>query len=269
MPRKEPAEKPARWRWVRTSARVMLAGGIIGGGLYAFQKVELFLLRDPRFVIAIPDFGLESPSLKIQGVHYASRSQVLRVFAPEFGRSLYQVPLKERRARLLQLDWVRDASVSRIWPNQLLIRVKEREPVAFIQVPAPGGISRFSLIDADGVVLQPPKQAVFKLPLVLGIKPEEQAYQRRDGVHRMTRLFEELGPLAARISEVDVGDPDNLKVGTKVDNRAITLLLGDRNFSQRMQNFQTHYPQIQQKLPSATTLDLRLEDRITAVEGNE
>jgi len=268
MPRKEQAERPSRWRWVRASIRVMLAGGVIAGGLYAFQRVELFLLRDPRFVIAIPDFGLESPSLKIQGVRYASRSQVLKAFAPDFGRSLYQVPLKDRRAHLLQLDWVRDASVSRIWPNQLFIRIKEREPVAFIQVAAAGGISRFSMIDADGVVLQPPKQAVFKLPLVLGIKPEEPPHQRRDGVHRMTRLFEELGPLAAKISEVDVGDPDNLKVTTKVDNRAITLLLGDRNFPQRMQNFLTHYPQIQQKLPSATTLDLRLEDRITAVEGN-
>ncbi len=267
MARKDPAEKAARWRWLRTSGRVILAGGVIAGGLYAFQKVELFLLRDPRFVIAIPDFGLDSPSLKIQGLRYASRSHVLRVFAPDFGRSLYQVPLKDRRAHLLQVDWVRDASVSRIWPNQLLIRVMEREPVAFIQVPAPGGVSRFSLIDADGVVLQPPKQAVFKLPLVLGIKTEDPR-QRRDGVHRMSRLLEELGPLSAKVSEVDVGDPDNLKVTTKVDNRAITLLLGDHNFPQRMQNFLTHYPQIQQKLPSATTLDLRLEDRITAVEGN-
>ncbi len=268
MARKEPVEKPARWRWLRTSTRVLIAGGVVAGGLYAFQRVELFLFRDARFVIAIPDFGLESPSLKIQGVRHASRSQVLRVFAPDFGRSLYQVPLKDRRAHLLQLDWVLDASVSRIWPNQLIIRIKEREPLAFIQVPGPGGISRFSLIDADGVVLQPPKQAVFKLPLVLGIKPGAPPYQRRDGVHRMTALFQELGPLAAKVSEVDVGDPDNLKVMTRVDNRSITLLLGDHNFPQRMQNFLTHYPQIQQKLPSATTLDLRLEDRITAVEGN-
>ena len=270
MPRKEKdsAEKPGRWNWVRTSARVLMAGGVVAGGLYAFQRVELFLLRDPRFVIALPDFGLASPSLKLQGIRYASRTHVLRVFAPDFGRSLYQVPLKERRAHLLQLDWVKDASVSRIWPNQLLIHIREREPVAFIQVPAERGVSRFALVDADGVVLQPPKQAVFKLPLVLGINPEEEPQKRRDGVHRMTRLFEELGPLAAKVSEVDVGDSDNLKVITRVDNRSITLLLGDHNFSQRIQNFLTNYPQIQQKLPSATTLDMRLEDRITAVEGN-
>src|SRR5437588_8864949 len=103
MARKEPAEKPARWRWMGTSIRVMAAGGVIAGGLYAFQRVELFLLRDSRFVIAIPDFGLDSPSLKIQGIRYASRSQVLRVFAPDFGRSLYQVPLNARRVHLMQL----------------------------------------------------------------------------------------------------------------------------------------------------------------------
>ena len=264
---KDAPEKTGRWRWMRQSVRVLIAGVIIGGGLYAFQRVELFLLRDARFVIATPDYGLETPSIRISGVRHASRAQVLRVFSPDFGRSLYQVPMKERRARLLQLDWVKDANVSRIWPNRLLVRIQEREPVAFIQVPAPGGASRFALIDADGIILQPPKQAGFKLPLALGVKTGDPVQQRREGVHRMSRLIEDLGPMAGKVSEVDVSDADNLKVSTRVDDRAITLFLGDHNFAQRMQNFVTHYPQIQQKLPSATTLDMRLEDRITAVEG--
>src|SRR3974377_1351870 len=110
MPRKERARGPGRVRWVRASIRVMLAGGVIAGGLYAFQRVELFLLRDARFVIATPDYGLETPRIRIAGVHYSSRAQVLRVFAPDFGRSLYQVPMKARRARLVELDWVKDAS---------------------------------------------------------------------------------------------------------------------------------------------------------------
>ncbi len=264
---KDAVEKAGRWRWMRQSGRVLLAGVVIAGGLYAFQRVELFLLRDARFVIATPDYGLETPSIQIAGVHYTSRAEVLRVLAPDFGRSLYQVPMKERRARLVQLDWVRDASVSRIWPNKLVVQVQEREPVAFIQVPVPGGLSRFALIDADGMILQPPKQAGFKLPLALGVKPADSPQQRRESLRRMSRLMNDLGPMAGKVSEVDVSDPDNLKVSTRVGDRAITLLLGDHNFAQRMQNFVTNYPQIQQKAPNASTLDMRLEDRITTVEG--
>ena len=38
------------------------------------------------------------------------------------------MPLAERRRRLLAIDWVEDASVSRLWPNRVLVRITERKP---------------------------------------------------------------------------------------------------------------------------------------------
>ena len=46
----------------------------------------------------------------------------------------------------------------------------------------------------------------------------------------------------------------------------VTLLLGDRNFAVRYQNFLNHYSEIREKMPGANSLDLRIEDRITVVE---
>ena len=43
-------------------------------------------------------------------------------------------------------------------------------------------------------------------------------------------------------------------------------MLGDQDFAARYQNFINHYAEIRQRMPAATTLDLRLEDRITVVE---
>ena len=269
MPRKSSAEPQPRERrrWFHYSVRVLVVGGVIAGSLYAFQQAEQFLLRDPRFTVTPPDYGLESPSLHVDGIRYASRAQVLRAFAPDFGRSLYEVPLGERREQLRRLDWVRDASIARIWPNRLLVRIEEREPIAFLQLPNQGPLSEFALIDRDGVILAPPKHGSFKLPVVVGIRPDSPAAKRRDSVRRLLRLMSDIGPLGDRVSEVDVTDPDNLKVTSRVDNRAMALMLGDHNFAQRLQNFVNHYAQIQQRLPGATTLDLRLEDRITVVEG--
>ena len=82
----------------------------------------------------------------------------------------------------------------------------------------------------------------------------------------MLRLTADLGDVTANISEIDVSDGDNLKVSQPYDGRILTLLLGDRNFAARYGNFVSHYGQIQQRLPGAAVLDLRLEDRITVVE---
>ena len=113
----------------------------------------------------------------------------------------------------------------------------------------------------------PPKNGGFKLPVALGIVQEQPLPQRRERVHHLIRLMHELGALSEKVSEVDVSDPDNLKVMSRANNRAVVLMLGDHNFAQRMQTYLNHFPQIQQRLPNAATLDLRLEDRITVVEG--
>ena len=271
MARKEAASGSAanaRWRTLRLSVRVLMWRTVLDVGLYAYQRVERFLLRDPRFIVASPDYGLESPSVEIDGVRHVSRAQVLQVFLPDFGRSLYQVPLSERRARLLRLDWVKDSSISRIWPNKLLVRISEREPVAFIELADPSGVARSGLIDPDGIILERPKQGAFRLPVLLGVQQKDPIAQRRDRVHRMMRLMSELGQLGDKVSEVDVADPDNLMATVRWENRAIVLKLGDHNFARRMQNFISNYPLIQQRVPNATTLDMTLEDRITVAEGN-
>ena len=87
-------------------------------------------------------------------------------------------------------------------------------------------------------------------------------------MRRMLRLLEELGANSASVSEVDVADPENLKVTEQVEGRAATLILGNRHFKARMESFHRHYPEIRKRLPDALTFDLRLEDRITAVEAN-
>lgn len=233
--------------------------------LLGAYELERFLIRDPRFTLPAADFGPDSPNVRIEGLHHASRDDVMRIFAPDLGRSLYLMPLAARRAALLGIDWVKDASVARIWPNRVLVRVKERTPAAFLLVGS-GNASRYALIDDEGVILRPPAYARFTLPVAVGIRPDEPITLRRDRVRRMMRMLQELGPLGEKISEVDVSERDNLKVTESVDNRAVTLVLGDRNFAVRMRNFVNHYAEIRKRLPDATRLDLRLEDRITVEE---
>jgi cell division protein FtsQ len=229
--------------------------------LYAFHRLEQFLIGDPRFVLYGPGGSDDRATLEIAGVTHASSRAILTVFSEDLGRSVYLVPLTDRRASLRAVDWIKDASVARVWPNRLLVSVRERTPVAFVTLSS----TKFGLIDEDGVIL-PPVPDRFALPVLQGVRASDPVSSRRDRVHRMLYLQRELGDTAAKISEIDVSDPDNLKITQPNDGRAVTLLLGDHNFSTRYRNFVNHYSEIQRRLPGAATLDLRMEDRITVVE---
>jgi cell division septal protein FtsQ len=227
--------------------------------IYVFHRFEQFLIRDPRFALT----GVEGDpaAIEIAGAAHASRSQIERVFSIDLGRSVYLLPLADRREALRAVDWVKDASIARLWPNRVVVSVHERKPVAFLTL----GPMRFALIDEDGVIL-PPATDRFTLPVLTGVRASDSLEGRRDRVHRMVHLTTDLGENARNISEIDVSDRDNLKVTVPRDGHMVTLLLGDRDFARRYQIFLNHYADIKRQRPNTGTLDLRLDDRITAVD---
>jgi cell division septal protein FtsQ len=243
----------------RVAAIAALVCVLLIASIYVFHRLEQFLIRDPRFALSGVDG--DPGAIEISGAAHASRSQIERVFSIDLGRSVYLLPLSDRREALRAVDWVKDASIARLWPNRVVVRVHERKPVAFVTLTS----TRFALIDEDGVIL-PPAPDRFTLPVLTGVRASDSIEVRRDRVHRMMRLTLELGDNVRNISEVDVSDRDNLKVTAPRDGHMLTLLLGDRNFARRYQGFLNHYSEIKRRLPHAATLDLRLDDRITAVE---
>jgi cell division protein FtsQ len=253
---------------LRYGGIAVAAGVVLSGGIYASERFAQFLIRDTRFFLPGPaDYGLESPNLELHGIRYASRQQVLRLFDPDYGRSLYLFPLAARRKGLLGVRWVREASITRIWPNRVIVQVAERRPAAFIKLPAEAML-RWALIDDEGVILDPPPKTAFQLPVLSGVLSGETQEKRGVRVRRMQRLLKELGPMADNVSEVDASDLDDLKITEQAGGGAVTLMLGERNFSSRLRNFLEHYPEIHRNMPRATSFDLRLDDRITGLEAS-
>jgi cell division protein FtsQ len=247
-----------------TTALLVLAGILVVIWLYV--SLENFLVTDSRFFLpGPPEPGEQSDFFRVEGARNVTEEQVARVFARDFGRSIYLLPLRERRLKLLGIDWVKEASISRLWPNRLVIRLKERTPAAFVQMPAVDGTILLSLVDADGVLLDPQRARSFRLPVLTGMSRAEGDATRRERMKRFLRLQSELGSYMDNISEIDVSQVDNLKVVQQFDNRALTLMLGNQSYRERYENFINNHDEIRKRLPDAITLDLRLKDRITAV----
>jgi len=262
MPR-EKARPSFRWRLWLT---VCVWCAIFVSSAVAARQAHRYVLGDPQFMLSSED----PTALSVQGITYTARAKLLRIFAGDYGRSIFAVPLDERRRRLLAIDWVEDASVSRIWPNRLLVRITERHPVAFVSLPlhgATGSAARFLLVDAQGVLLDPPLRAQFAFPVLTGLTDDQTDSERRVRVRAMQSLMDDMGPAGQNISEIDAAVPDDLTVVAQVEGRPLQLKLGDGNYAKRLQTFLLHYPDIRKHAANVTTFDLRLDDRI--ITGKE
>src|ERR1035437_5271657 len=253
---REARKQAGRVNW-RLTFGILACGAIGVSTAVGSCKASLFVTSDPRFTLSHD----RKDALTILGLTYASRSRAQRIFTADFGQRLFSVPLAERRVRLLAIDWVEDASVSRVWPDRLVIRIRERKPVAFVALRS-GPL----LIDAQGVLLEPPAQSQFSFPVLSGVREEETEAARRGHVRAFLQVQEEMGYLAKEVSEVDASDPENIRIVAQVDRRVVTLLLGDGNYAQRFQSFLNHYPEIRQGSPHAKVFDLRMDGRFTVKE---
>jgi hypothetical protein len=124
---------------------------------------------------------------------------------------------------------------------------------------------REALVDEEGVMLSP-GQDRYRLPRLDGVSASDPIDKRRKEMEGFLSLMKELGDSWGKISEVDVSDRDDLKVQEPFEGRTVTLMLGDQHFGLRHQSFLNYYGEIRRKMPKASVLDLRLEDRITVVE---
>ncbi|HUI56761.1 MAG TPA: FtsQ-type POTRA domain-containing protein [Bryobacteraceae bacterium] len=254
MARESKKSSGVRWRiWLGLAA--ILAVG--ASTAMAALKVRRYITTSPQFLLSRD----RKDAITIDGIQYASRWRVQHVFADDFDHSVFSVPLDERRRRLLAIDWVEDASISRIWPARLAVHIRERKPIAFVLLR-----SSVLLIDAHGVLLALPPQARFTFPVLAGIRPDEPQPQRLERVRAFLRVQEDMGYLTRDVSEVNASDPEDIHIVAQVENRAVELILGDANFGRRYQNFLNHYAEIRKRSPEVKVFDLRLDDRITAKE---
>jgi cell division protein FtsQ len=235
--------------------RVVLWSGIFAGAAYGAKEVHSFLLSDPRF---------EFRNLELRGAVYTSRERLQGVFAPDAHLSVFHMPLAERRRHLLAIDWVRTATIERVWPNRIVVTITERTPVAFARLPMPGSQRHWlALIDEEGILLSIPPKTRFSLPVLSGITEEQTDEDRRARVDSMQHLLADLGPQAKDISEVNAASAQDIRVIADVEGQGLELWLGDQHFRSRYVNFLNHYGEIKSHSENARIFDLRMDDRIS------
>lgn len=261
----KPVAPPRRkWNW-RVVARVIFWAGVVASLAWGAREVSAFLDRDPRFEFVCAASQTSCANLEIRGAKYASQTRIQNAFASDFGGSVFKIPLAERRRRLLAIDWVNTASISRLWPRGIAVTVTERIPAAFAKLQIAGTARyRFSLIDSEGVLLPIPRGVRFHLPVISGVTEDQTEAERKLRVHAMQHLLDDLGPQAKDISEINVASTIDIRLIAAIQGQAVELWIGDQHYRSRYQHFVENYPEIRKHSDGATVFDLRLDDRILA-----
>ncbi len=92
--------------------------------------------------------GLAVNDVVVQGRSRTSPDSILAALGAKRGTPILAIDPAAAKARLESIPWVRTASVERVLPGTLQVRIAEREPLAFWQRNG-----KLELVDRDGVVL--------------------------------------------------------------------------------------------------------------------
>lgn len=177
-----------------------LYGAVKGGHYEAFKAAQ----GAPADILA-KAFGFGIEAVTIAGESELAESDILAAAGIGPRNSLLFLDVAKVRERLQALPLVKDVSVTKLYPDRLLIEVEERQPSALWQK---GG--HVDIIAADGMPLDAMRdQRFIHLPLVVGAGANE-------------RLGEYLGLLGV------AGDlRDRVRAGILVAQRRWTLKTTD------------------------------------------
>ncbi|MGH9469849.1 MAG: cell division protein FtsQ/DivIB [Terriglobia bacterium] len=255
------AQKPAGAR--RRAAPRFLKAALWGVLLLALVGIAchagLKAASSRRFFIAPGDIA-------IQGNRFVTREEVsgaLRLDGVRAGRavSIFGVNLPALRTRLEEIPWDESAAVTRVFPDRLLIRIKERTAVAFATVNG-----HLELVDRDGVFLQPPAGISFDFPVVDGLDQSESPSQREAQIELYLDFINTTRDEAARsgwiISEVNLRDSGDLQALLVQGNETVLAHFGDKDFAERFKNFVTLAPQVLASYPRVDSMDLRYHGEV-------
>jgi len=200
-------------------------------------------------------------SIDIVGTQTVSRRQVMEVFGADLGRNIFSVPLDERRRQLEAIPWVESATVIRLLPDRLRVDMIERTPAAFVRVG-----SRISLIDRNGVIMDLPRSRKYSFPVIKGMSDSEPVSMRATRMQVYSALMRELDSEGARytqdLSEVDLSDPEDVKVVVADPAGAVLVHLGSSDFLRRYKIYLAHLQEWRQQFQKLDSVDLRYERQI-------
>ena len=207
--------------------------------------------------------ALQVRHISVHGNVRISSGEVQAIIDGLRGSSILTADLPRYRRRLLESPWVADAAMRRILPSTVEIFISERSPIGLCRLG-----QELYLLDRTGMLIDEfgPKYATFDLPLIDGVvRPNADSNPVIDEARTAlaASVLDAVAPhkaLAARLSQIDVTDPEDAVV--LLDNDAAYLHLGTDRFVERLKTYLEIEPALRERVADMDYVDLRFGDRV-------
>ena len=222
--------------------------------------VTTFVLTSARFELRSAD------DIQLMASHFVTREDVAAALglpghSNGFGLKILRLSLEDVCKQVEAIPWVHSATLTRVLPNHLVIRVVERQPVAYANV---GG--HVSLVDSEGIFLDKPESVYFDFPVITGLDMKAGPEECKTRIALYQDFVREVGAEIIHsgwvMSEADLSDGDDLKALLVQGRETLQVHFGHENFLPHFHTFLALLPELRKSTMPLDSVDLRYRNQV-------
>lgn len=194
-----------------------------------------------------------------------TRDEVAGILSGAPQGNIWSLSSRDIGRRLLSHPWVRNITVRKAFPDRLIVRIEERNPVAMINLDA------LHYVDEEGTIFKrlaahDPKN----FPILTGFSQADLSARDAVTLRNLKRTLElvrcaESGVLRQNVSEIHFDSQEGYTVVTR-DN-GLQLRIGMVEFREAMHRIEVAMPKLSRLGQARSVVDLKIPDRIFVQAG--
>jgi cell division protein FtsQ len=199
----------------------------------------------------------------VRGNSRLSSGEIEALLEGARGQNILLADLDQFRRRLMDSPWVAGATLRRVLPATIEIRVVERTPMAVARL----GHGVY-LVDSSGVIIDEfgPQYGDIDLPMVDGLVRTPRGGEpvvdpdRALLTHRLLTELRAEKDLWMRVSQIDVSSSHDATV--LLDQDPALVHLGETRFAPRLRTYLELAPALHERLEQIDYVDMRFDERV-------
>ena len=208
-PNRRLVESPGNPEWGKTVLRIVAVMVVLLSGCGGYWYGHQASSSDLRGLIVWADQFFPITSIEITDSRTVSRDEVLALLDLEAQPGLLSADPKKLTQTLEAHPWIQQAEIRRVFPNTLVVELKEREPTAVLRT---GG--RELLLGEDGAVIAEASTGAYQgFPILTGVAYADAVSRKSDATERLLAgiaLANLLTEAGANRMEVDLRTPGDM-----------------------------------------------------------
>lgn len=124
--------------------------------LFIMHELYIEIIEDPFFIVK---------EIDVKGCERLNPAEIISTAKIEWSSNIFKLNLEEMARRLELNPWIEEVSIRKVFPDKILIQIKERHPMAIIQ------LEDLYYIDSNGVIFSPVgDKDRYNFPILTGFK---------------------------------------------------------------------------------------------------